>query len=79
MCENSAVFFGYRLVEKIPVSCCTPIDTAEIAIQQQKPKMIGFAPLFISFTMFVLSPIAPIAIEMKNVASHFIRGTKPLL
>ena len=44
--------------------------------QQQKPSKIGLPPFFTRLTMFVFRPIAPIAIAMKNYASHFIAGTK---
>lgn len=44
--------------------------------QQQKPIAIGFPPFLTRFTMFVLSPIAHIAIEIKNLASHLDAGTK---
>lgn len=38
-------------------------------IQQQKPRNIGFAPLFTSLTMLVFIPIAAIAITMRNLLS----------
>ena len=44
--------------------------------QQQNPRIIGFPPFLTSSTILVLSPIAHIAIAMKNLASHFIAGTK---
>ena len=40
-------------------------------IQQQKPVNMGFAPVFTSFTMLVLSPIAAIAIIIRNLLKSF--------
>lgn len=45
--------------------------TKDIATQQAAPKMIGFAPVFTSFTSSVLSPTAPIAATMRNLLSCF--------
>lgn len=39
--------------------------------QQQKPVNMGLAPVFTSFTMFVLSPIAAIAIIIRNLLKSF--------
>ena len=41
--------------------------TTVIAAQQQAPRIKGFPPVFTSFTMLLLSPIAAIAITMKNL------------
>ena len=46
--------------------------TMVIPVQQQKPRIIGFPPVFISFTIFVFRPIAAIANTMKNLLSSFI-------
>ena len=45
--------------------------TAVIAIQQVKARSIGLPPDLTSFTIFVFSPIAPIAITIKNLLSCF--------
>jgi len=47
------------------------METTVIAVQQQKPIRIGFPPFLTSFIIFVFKPIAHIAIEIKNLASHF--------
>lgn len=47
-------------------------------IQQHRPTKIGFPPLLISFTILVLSPIAAIAITIKNLLS-VLNGTNTLL
>lgn len=60
---------------KSPVTLCTPSETAVMDTQQHSPRSIGFPPLRISFTILVFSPIAPIAIAIKNLASHFANGT----
>ena len=51
------------------------METADIDSQQQKPRRMGLPPFFIRLMIFVLSPIAAIAMAMKNFASHFIAGT----
>ena len=48
-----------------PIICCAIRLTAEIAIQQQAPKARAEPPDFINFTMFVLRPIATIAMVIK--------------
>ena len=58
---------------KSPVTLCTPSETAVMDTQQHSPRSIGFPPLRISFTILVFSPIAPIAIAIKNLASHFAK------
>ena len=42
-------------------------------IQQQRPIRIGFPPVLINFTILVFSPIAPIAIVIKNLPAS-VRG-----
>ena len=48
-----------------PIICCAIRLTAEIAIQQQAPKVRAEPPDFNNFTIFVLRPIATIAIVIK--------------
>ena len=43
-----------------------------IATQQQNPRIIGFPPVLISLTIFVLRPMAAIARIIKNLLSSFI-------
>ena len=50
-----------------PIKCCMTMLTNVIAHQQQTPRIKGFPPVFTSFTMLLLSPIAAIAITMKNL------------
>ena len=45
--------------------------TPVIPAQQQAPMKIGFPPVFISFTTLVFSPMAPIAMTMKNLLRVF--------
>ena len=45
--------------------------TAVMPSQQQKPRISGLPPVFTSFTMFVLKPIAAIAQIMKNLLNSF--------
>ena len=59
----------------IPSIFCITRLTHVIPAQQQAPMKIGFPPVFISFTTLVFSPIAPIAMTMKNLLSVF-RGLK---
>lgn len=42
-----------------------------IPSQQQAPNVRGFPPVFTNLTIFVLSPIAAIAITMKNLLKSF--------
>ena len=56
---------------QICITCCTKRLTTEIPIQQQNPIKIGFPPVFTSLTIFVLNPIATIAITMKNLLKSF--------
>ena len=46
--------------------------THVIATQQQNPRIIGFPPVLISLTIFVLRPMAAIARIIKNLLSSFI-------
>lgn len=46
-------------------------------IQQQSPKIIGFPPVFINFTMLVFKPIAAIAIVIKNLPAS-VKGVVKL-
>ena len=46
-----------------------------IAIQQHAPIINGFVPVLISFTMSVFSPIAAIAITIKNLL-NILNGAK---
>ena len=48
-----------------PIMCCAARLTAVIAIQQQAPNARAEPPDLINFTMFVLRPIATIAIVIK--------------
>lgn len=50
-------------------TCCIPRLTAAMAIQQHKPIKMGLPPVRTSLTMFVFSPMAPIAMMMKNLES----------
>ena len=52
--------------------CCISKLTNAIPTQQQAPINIGFAPDLISLTICVLSPIADIAITIKNLLNSFI-------
>lgn len=45
-------------------------------IQQQKPRRIGFPPLFTNLTIFVFRPIAAIARIIKNLLIFFIIEVK---
>ena len=55
-----------------PITCCINKLTPVMLTQQQKPRIIGFPPVFISFTIFVLSPIAAIARTIKNLLNSLI-------
>lgn len=62
--------FVYSFYHKC-IKCCIINVTTVIPIQQAIPIKIGFPPLFTNFTTFVLNPIAPIAITMKNLDNSF--------
>ena len=49
--------------------CCIPRLTAVIPTQQQNPVKIGFPPVFINLTIFVFSPMAAIAMTIRNLLS----------
>ena len=53
--------------------CCIRRLTTAMLIQQHNPIIIGFPPVLINFTRLVLSPIAPIAIVIKNLP-HSVNG-----
>ena len=55
----------------MPSQCCIARLDAVIKIQQIKPSTMGLPPVFTNFIMLVLSPIAVIAIIIKNLLSHF--------
>ena len=55
-----------------PSICCMTKLTIEIETQQQKPRKRGFPPVLTSSTIFVFSPMAAIAIMMKNFERVFI-------
>ena len=68
------LFFQYGLLEKysghlhqIPNTCCIRRLTKAMLIQQHRPTAIGLPPLLASFMILVLSPIAAIAITIKNL------------
>lgn len=42
-----------------------------IASQQEAPRRMACPPFFINFPRFVLSPIAPIAMTIKNLDRNF--------
>ena len=48
-----------------PIICCAIRLTAEIAIQQQAPKVRAAQTDFNNYTIFVLRPIATMAIVIK--------------
>ena len=48
-----------------------PRLTAAIATQQHKPRMIGCPPVLINLTRLVFSPMAAMAIMMKNLDNSF--------
>ena len=49
--------------------CCIRSDVRVMRIQHESPKTSGFPPVFTSFTISVLSPIAPIARTIMNFES----------
>ena len=53
----------------MPSTCCIPKLTSEIPSQQQNPVKIGFPPVLTSLTIFVLRPIAAIAMTIRNLLS----------
>ena len=55
----------------IPSMCCMPRLTREIPTQQQNPVKMGFPPVLTSLMIFVFSPIAAIAMTMRNLLSSF--------
>ena len=62
----------------MPRTCCIKRLTHAIPIQQQNPINIGLPPVLTSFTMFVLRPIADIAITIKNLL-NVLKISKKLL
>ena len=66
----------FLLYYHIFIKFCNARVTAVIPIQQVNPIKIGFPPLFTSFTIFVLNPIAAIAIMIKNFETSFIGAKK---
>ena len=69
----AAVFNGlYYQIFKI---CCIKILIPVMPTQQQKPITRGFPPVLTSFMIFVFSPMAHIAITIKNLL-NFLRGRK---
>lgn len=54
---------------QMPSMLCIARLTREMPSQQQKPVKIGFTPVFTSCMMFVFSPIAAIAMMIRNVLS----------
>ena len=57
------------------ITCCSRRLTPVIPTQQQKPRSSGLAPVRISLTILVLSPMAAIARTIKNLLRVF-RGVK---
>ena len=51
--------------------CCIPRLTMVMPTQQHPPRISGFPPDLINFTTLLLSPIAAIAMIMKNLDSSF--------
>ena len=49
--------------------CCILRLTSEIPSQQQNPVKIGFVPVFINFTILVFSPMAAMAMTIRNLLS----------
>ena len=60
---------------QIPRRCCTPRLTPAIATQQQNPMKIGLPPVFTSLMRSVFSPIAAMAMTMKNLLASFRKAT----
>jgi len=54
---------------QIARTCCKARLVTIMATQQQKPKTIGFPPVFTSFIIFVFKPIAAMARMIKNLLS----------
>lgn len=54
-----------------PITRCISRLTAVMPAQQQAPNSRGFPPLFTSLTTLLFSPIAAIAMMMKNLLSSF--------
>ena len=57
---------GYARPYQIPRRCCMPKLTAAMPTQQQAPMKMGLPPVRTSLTMFVLKPIAAMAMTIKN-------------
>lgn len=55
----------------IPRAICSKRLTAAMDTQQTNPMKIGFVPVFIRETMFVLRPMAAIAMTIKNLLRSF--------
>ena len=60
----------------MPSNCCIAKLTKIIPIQQRAPSTIAFPPCEINFLISVLSPIADIAIIIKNFDKNFIVDKK---
>lgn len=58
-----------RPLHMIPIAYCISRLTTVIAAQQPKPSAMGFPPFFTSLTMSVFSPMAVMAMTMKNLLS----------
>ena len=56
---------------RIPSRFCIPRLTAAMAAQQHSPMKIAFPPVRIIFTRSVFSPMAAIAMMIKNLDSSF--------
>ncbi len=52
---------------------------AAMPTQQLQPRRSGFAPVFMSFTMSVLIPMADMAITIKNLLTFFIRAKNEMI
>lgn len=58
---------SFFIIHHICNICCIRRLTNAIHTQQQNPMIIGFPPFFINLTILVFSPIAHIAIVIKNL------------
>ena len=57
---------------QIPSTCCIARLMAVMPAQQANPMMMGFAPVLMSFTISVFSPMAPMAMIIRNLLNSFM-------
>ena len=76
--EKQRTYVESMVCYNMPSTCCMPRLTKEIQSQQQNPMRIGLPPDFTSLTISVLSPMAAIAMTMKNLDNVF-KGANTVL